>query len=105
MHETSKALAEVCPALADDHGRGLGTQHRKHAVGAPLGRERIPERQARRDEPCDLLITWRIVTMNAIDRVSASSRLEVAACQKAVQVFADTVHFHQLLAILPSQLQ
>jgi hypothetical protein len=43
--------------------------------------------------------------VDEIDRVSASSRLSVATGEQGVQVFADTVHFPAVLAILPSQLQ
>lgn len=43
--------------------------------------------------------------MDEIDWVAPACRLRVAASEQSVEAFLDAVHFAQVLAILPSQLQ
>jgi hypothetical protein len=105
VDEPLKPAPELQGASTQNSCRGLRAQHREHSVDAPPGGHRISEREARRNEPNDLLIAGFIVAVDEIDRVPASSRLGVATSEQGVQVFADTVHFLGVLAILPSQLQ
>ena len=100
-----QAAAELRVARAGHHRCRTGAQHHERAVDASSGGQRISEREARCDEPHDFLVPRFLVAVDEIDRVSASSRLGVATGEKGVQVFADTVHFPGVLAILPSQLQ
>ena len=105
VDKSPKAAAELRVARAGNRRCRLGAQDREHTVDASSGGHRISKREARCDQPHDLLIARRIVAVDDIDRVSASSRLSVATGEQGVQVFADTVHFPAVLAILPSQLQ
>jgi len=105
VDKPSKAATELCAARACHRCCGFGAQHGEHATDASAGGHRISEREARCNEPHDLLVARLIVAMDEIDRVAASGRLGVAACEQGVQVFADTVHFSRVLAILRSQLQ
>ncbi len=84
VDKPSKTEAELCVARAFHHGCGLGAQYGEHAIDASPGGHRISERKARRNEPHDLLVARLIVTMDAIDRVSASGSLGVATCEQGV---------------------
>ena len=105
VDEPLKPAPELQGASTQNSCRGLRAQQREHSVDASPGGHHISEREARRNEPNDLLVARIIVAMDEIDRVPASSRLGVATSEQGVQVFADTVHFLGVLAILPSQLQ
>ena len=105
VDKPSKTATERCAARPRHRCCGFGAQHGEHAIDASPGGHRISKREARGDEPDDLLVARLIVAMDAIDRVSASGRLGVATCEQGVQAFADTVHFPMVLAILRSQLQ
>ena len=105
MRKPSQAPAELCVVRVHHHRRRLRAQHREHPICASPRGKGVAECEARRDEPHDLLVTSSIIAMNAIDRVSAASRLRVATREQRVQVFADTVHFSPVLAILTRQLQ
>ena len=105
MRKPSQALAELRVVRVHHHRCRLGAQHREHPICASSRGKGVAKREARRDEPHDLLIASSNIAMNAIDRVSTASRLRVATREQRVQVFADTVHFSPVLAILPSQLQ
>lgn len=105
VNKPAKALIELVLAGAHYSRRGFGAQHRQDATDAAPRRHRISKREARRDEAHDLLVAWLVVVMDEIDWVSASGRLGIATREQRVQVLADTVHFFQVLAILPSPLQ
>lgn len=105
VDKPSQAPIELCVARACNRCRGLGAQHGEHPTDASAGCHRISEREARRDEPHNLLVARLAIAVDEIDRVSASRRLGIATCEQGVQVFADTVHFAGVLAILRSQLQ
>ena len=105
VDKTAKTAPELILAGVHNSCSRLRAQECEHAIDASPRGHRISEREARCNEPYDLLVARIIVTMDEIDRVSASSRLGVATSEQGVQVFADTVHFFEVLAILPSQLQ
>ena len=81
VDKPSQAPIEVCVARACDRCRGFGAQHREHSTDASAGCHGISEREARRDEPHNLLVTRSAVAVDEIDRVSASRRLSVATCE------------------------
>ena len=105
VDETSKTAAELGLVCGRNRFRRFGAQGREHPIDAPPGRDCIAERKARRDEAGDLLVARIPIAVDAIDRVSLPCRLCVASSEQRVQAFADTVHFAEVLAILPSQLQ
>lgn len=105
VDEPPKAAAELCVACVHDGCCRFRTQRCEHAVDASSGGYHVAKGEARRDEAHDLLIARLIVTVDEIDRVPASSRLRIATSEQCVQAFAGTVHFAEVLAILPSQPQ
>lgn len=105
MDETSKTAAKLGLVCSRNRFRRVGAQCHEHPLDAPPGSHCIAKRKARRNEADDLLVARISVTMDAIDRVSLPCRLCVANSKQRVQALADTVHFAEVLAILPSQLQ
>jgi hypothetical protein len=105
VNEPPKAAIELVVARAHHSRRRFRAQHGEDAADATAGRYGISKREARGDEPHDLLVTRSVVAMDEIDWVPASSGLGVATFEQRVQVLADTVHFSRVLAILPSPLQ
>jgi len=105
VDKPAKAASELISANLRHSCSGLRAQEGERPIDASPCGGGISEREARRNEPYDLLVARIIVTMDEIDRVSASARLGIAAREQGVQMFADTVHFFRVLAILPSHLQ
>ena len=105
VDKPSEAAAELRGLGVLDRGCRVWAQRGEHTIDTSPGSNRVAESKARGDEPHDLLVTRFLVAVDEIDRVPASSRLRVGAGEQGVQMFAETVHFAGVLAILPSQLQ
>jgi hypothetical protein len=105
MDKPAKAAPKLILASTRNGCSRLRAQEGEYPIDASPRGHRVSEREARCNQSYNLLV-WRImIAMNEIDRVSRSGRLGVASSEQGVQVFADTVHFSGVLAILPSQLQ
>ncbi len=102
MYKPSKPAAQRGVTRGNDGLRRLGPQQREHPVDASARSHSVPKRETSGDEADDLLIAGLIVAMDKIDRVTPSGRLRIATREQGVQVFADTVHFPPVLAILRS---
>lgn len=105
VDEPPKKAAELRMARVYDGRCRLRAQCRKHASNAFSGRDGVAEREACRDETRDLLVARFIVVVNEVDGVPAASKLRIATSEQGIEAFADSVHFAEVLAILPSQLQ
>jgi hypothetical protein len=105
MNETVEAATKLGLVGFDQQRGRLCTQGFQHPLDASSGRHGIAKGEARCDETDDLLIPGLVVPVNEIDRISAPGRLCVTRSEQLVEAFADTVHFAEVLAILPSLLQ
>ncbi len=83
----------------------FGPKSREHSVDASPGGHRVSKGEACRDQPDDLLVERLMIAVHEIDWVSPACRLCVTGREQSVQTFLDAVHFVEVLAILPSQLQ
>ncbi len=105
VDKPSEAAAKLCGLGTLNRGCRLWAERGEHAIDAASGSDHVTKGKACGDEPNDLLVTRFLVAVDEIDRVSPSSRLGVGAGEQGVQMFAETVHFPGVLAILPSQPQ
>jgi len=105
VNETSKTAVELGATRKLDACSRARPQHLQHPSDTAARGDGVSEREAGGDQPHHLLITWIAVTVNEIDRITATREIGVASCEKGVEPLSDTVHSADVLAILGIQPQ
>ena len=103
--EPTKPTLKLHLTGASDDLCRLWPKSREHFIDASPGGHGVSKGEACGDEADDLLVGRLVITVDEIDRVPPACRLCVAGGEQSVEAFLDAVHFAEVLAILPSQLQ
>jgi hypothetical protein len=105
MNETPEQTAKLGVVGLHDGRCGRGAQGLESPIDASPRGHGVSKGKAGSNEPHDLLIAGRIVTVKEVYGISTAGGLGITAREEGVESFADTIHCIRVLAILPCELQ